>query len=122
MEKAKWHEFFKKSDKRINYTPGDTIFCFSSVFAPTMLKKKIYHHWYFKNKKSGKYEQTAKIGYYLTGGRNDGYRGYTFIRNIKPGKWKVKLKTDDGKTIGIESFNVVFNDKMDKPQMQMITF
>ncbi|NLG17070.1 MAG: DUF2914 domain-containing protein [Fibrobacter sp.] len=113
MEKPRWFEPFKSGESVFKYSPQDTVFCFSSVFAPTRLKKEIYHHWYYKDPESGKWSEATRIGYRLTGGRDQGYRGYTYKKNIGPGSWKVMLKTKEGKTVGIRSFKVVSHDLSD---------
>lgn len=122
LEKPRWYSLHKKSEKKFRYSPGDTLFCFGSVFAPTQLKKKIYHHWYYMNPQKGKFEEVAKIGYRVTGGRDEGYRGYTYIRNIREGRWKVLLKTDDGKTIGTQSFKVTRYQENQSRQLTALSF
>ncbi|MDH4101252.1 MAG: DUF2914 domain-containing protein, partial [Nitrospirota bacterium] len=44
-----WH-FWRKTTDPFHYRPGDTAYCFSAVFAPTKLHKRIYHHWKFYEK------------------------------------------------------------------------
>lgn len=111
MEKPRWYQPFKKGESTFHYWPGDTLFCFCSIFAPNHLQNKIYHHWYYKDPEKHKYMEIAKIGYQLSGGRDDGYRGYTFKCNAIPGRWKVVLKTPEGKTVGETSFKVVAGNK-----------
>jgi hypothetical protein len=122
FQKPPWYNFIKKSEKEFRYAQGDTAFCFSSIFAPTKLRKKIYHHWYHKNPKTGKYSQTDKMGYRLTGGRKEGYRGYTFKKNIQPGEWKVMLKTSDRKTLGITKFEIIPRDTTDDIMIKVIEY
>ncbi len=122
FEKPPWYTILKKGEKRYAFSQGDTVFCFTSVFAPTRLKKRIFHHWYYQNPKTGKYSQTDKMGYRLTGGRAKGYRGYTFKRNMQPGKWKVTLKTDDKKTLGIAEFEIIPRDSVDTIQLKTIRY
>ncbi len=107
VSQPSWFLPLKKSERKYAWAQGDTVFCFSSIFAPTDLKKKIFHHWYYRDPEKKKFIQTDRIGYRMVGGREDGYRGYTFKCHVRPGKWKVALKTDDNKTLGIVSFDVV---------------
>ncbi|MBD3316108.1 MAG: DUF2914 domain-containing protein [Chitinivibrionales bacterium] len=106
-EKPRWYQFGKKREKQYRWAPGDTVFCFSSVFAPTKLRKGIYHHWYTKPENSSQWKETDVMGYTLTGGRDEGYRGYTYKCHVHPGAWKVALKTAEGKTLGIVGFEIV---------------
>ncbi|NBC01049.1 MAG: DUF2914 domain-containing protein, partial [Bacteroidetes bacterium] len=38
--------------------------------------------------------------YTLRGGRREGYRGYTFKRFMRPGPWRVDVRTDGGRLLG----------------------
>ncbi len=122
FQKPSWFNFLKKSEKKYNYTKGDTVYCFTSIYAPTKLTKKIFHHWYYKNPETKKYSQTDKMGYRLTGGRKDGYRGYTFKKNMQPGYWKVMLKTDDKKTMGIAKFKIIPRDTTKHIKLKTIEY
>jgi hypothetical protein len=117
MEKPQWYEPLKRGESTFRYLPGDTMFCYCSIFAPSKLQKKIYHHWYYKASSGSRFIEKTKSGYFLSGGRDNGYRGYTFKTNILPGKWKVLVKTTEGKTIGEISFNVVAADSGVVPEI-----
>lgn len=112
IAEPKWYEPFKKSEQTLFYSPGDAIYCFGSIFAPTKLKKKIYHHWFYKDPKTNKYVHRGAFGYNLVGGRDKGFRGYTFKRNIQPGAWKVAMKTEDGRTVGVTHFKILKADSV----------
>lgn len=105
-EKPHWYQFWKKSDKPFFYAQNDTVFCFTSIFAPTKLTKKCFHHWqkYFPTK--GKWVTTDRLGYSISGGRDGGYRGYTFKKNISPGKWRIDVETEEKMLLGRISFDV----------------
>lgn len=87
--------------------PGDTVFCFAAVFAPTELQTKIAHHWQFYDDVHNRWTTTDRIAYDVKGGRNRGYRGYTFKQNLWPGRWRVDVKTPDGLLIGRIPFRIV---------------
>ena len=100
----KW-EPGRRDDREFEYTPGDTVFCFASAFAPTAMEQRIIHHWQWQNKQ-GNWVTTDKIGYDIVGGRDGGWRGYTRKRNLGPGKWRIDVETEDGKIIGHMAFKV----------------
>lgn len=104
----------KKSDKTFHYVEGDTVFCFASIFAPTKLTKKCFHQWqkYFPQKK--KWITTDNLGYKITGGRDGGYRGYTYKRYISPGEWRVDVKIEDGAILGRINFEIIEAEKKDR--------
>jgi hypothetical protein len=112
-EKPPWYRFGRRQEKRYRWAAGDTVYCFSSVFAPTELRKKIFHHWYFRAEGASGWRETDRMGYALTGGRDEGYRGYTYKCHVRPGRWKVALKTGTGKTVGVVRFEVVSRDAAD---------
>lgn len=120
FQKPKWYQFWKSSDDPFYFAEGDSVFCFTAIFAPTALNKNIYHVWqkYFPNRKE--WLVTDQLGFEITGGRKGGYRGYTFKRNVSPGDWRVDVMTGDDLILGrinlkikeaekvIKSFKVTF--------------
>lgn len=99
-EKPAWYQIFKNDDSEFHYQPNDSVFCFASVFAPTRLTKKIAHEWYYYSERKDEWVVTDRTVYRLTGGRDGGYRGYTFKKNIEMGKWRVDIITDDDQILG----------------------
>jgi hypothetical protein len=97
--RPRWWQFWKDDERDFAYSPGDTVYCFAAVFAPTALKERIVHHWQ-RYEEKGKWVTTDKSGYPIVGGRDGGYRGYTFKKNIVAGKWRVEVKTVKGRLLG----------------------
>ena len=91
----------------IHYHTGDTVYCFVSIYAPTKLKKKVYHRWEHYDRFHRRWVAYDKIGYQVTGGRYGGYRGYTFKTNIFPGLWRVDVITDENRVLGRIPFRAV---------------
>ena len=106
FEKGAWYELLKDSDNTFKFSPGDTVFCFAAVFAPTKLEKKIYYNWQFYDETRGEWQSTERRHYRITGGREGGYRGYMYKRNIKPGEWRVDVETEENKLLGRIAFTV----------------
>ncbi|HGY55317.1 MAG TPA: DUF2914 domain-containing protein [Caldithrix abyssi] len=107
FEKGAWYQPFKRADNEFHYSTGDTVFCFTSVFAPTRLEKKIVHQWQIRNDKQDKWITSDRLGFRIYGGRDGGYRGYTYKKNIQPGKWRVDVRTEDDLLLGRISFTVI---------------
>ncbi|MGH1362958.1 MAG: DUF2914 domain-containing protein [Calditrichia bacterium] len=105
-ESPSWYQFSKKSDNPFSYAPDDTVFCFTAIFAPTKLRKKVYHHWQQYSEKRGEWITTDKLSYQITGGRDGGFRGYSFKKNIQPGDWRVDVKTEDELLLGQIRFSI----------------
>lgn len=106
FEKPEWYQFWKSSDSPFHYYEGDTVNCFVSIFAPTLLKKKIYHIWQWYNPETQNWLITDKLDYEIIGGRDGGYRGYTYKRNISPGEWRVNVVTEEELIIGRINFEI----------------
>ncbi|MFQ5708390.1 MAG: DUF2914 domain-containing protein [bacterium] len=106
FEQPKWFQFWKKSDGPFHYEKGDTVHCFTAIFAPTRLTKRIFHHWqkYFPRRK--KWVTTDRLGYFITGYRDGGYRGVTRKVNVSPGKWRVDVETEEGLLLGRINFKI----------------
>lgn len=104
-EEPPWYKFWKKHSDPVHILPGERVFCFSAIFAPTQLTKKIYHHWQYYTKDRG-WISTGKIGFEITGGRERGFRGYTFKTGVSPGLWRVDVETEEGHLVGRIQFRV----------------
>jgi len=105
-EDGRWFEPFKNSDDTFHAVPGDTLFCFAQVFAPTKLATDIVHVWESKNKESGEWEEHVRLSYNISGGRGAGFRGYTLIENYTDGKWRCSVETPRGQVLGREVFKI----------------
>ncbi|MEM6336537.1 MAG: DUF2914 domain-containing protein [Bacteroidota bacterium] len=99
--------FWVDYDRVFRYDADDTVYCFAAVFAPTDLEKDVYHHWQYFDDAQDKWMTTDRIPYRLVGGRDGGYRSISYKRNIRPGKWRVEIRTQDEKTIGRVHFSAV---------------
>jgi hypothetical protein len=93
-----WYQVWKRSQ---NPFPADEpIYCFTAVFAPVALDTTVYHHWYFRTNNSKPFAHADRIPIKIAGGREGGYRAYTFKQRLDPGDWRVDVETEDGRVIG----------------------
>jgi len=102
-----WYIFWRKHRLKYVHRPDEKVYVFASIFAPTDLKKSIYHKWTVYDEQSQTWLMVDKIGYTINGGRDNGFRGYTVKSNVRPGKWKVEVITDDELVIGIIDFEII---------------
>lgn len=105
QQASKWWVFWRKTSDELALTSGQRVYCFSSVFAPTGLKTKLYHRWEYYDNKLG-WKTQSHIGFDLSGGRHNGFRGYTYKQNLTAGDWRVSVETENGKTIAVHKFSV----------------
>ena len=104
QQKSSWWVFWRKTSNDLNVNNGQRIYCFSSIFAPTGLKTKLYHDWQIYTKNGWVLQSQASFN--VSGGRNDSFRGYTYKTNPAVGDWRVIIKTENNKTIAVHNFNV----------------
>lgn len=110
-EKPAWWQFMRNSDKTFHYEPGDNIYCFASVFAPNRLITEVYHKWEFLDTETGEWREHGRFSYAISGGRGNGYRGYTLIKNYTEGTWRCTVETERGQVIGRETFTVLSGER-----------
>lgn len=100
-----WYQVWKRSDN--TFPANEPIYCFTAVFAPVALDTTVYHHWYFRANSSKPFIHADKIPIKISGGREGGYRAYTFKQRLDPGDWRVDVETEDGRIVGRVSVRVV---------------
>jgi hypothetical protein len=113
-----WWQFWKSDERDFAYAPGDTVYCFAAVFAPTDLRERIVHHWQLRT--ANGWKTTDQRGYSIYGGRDGGWRGYTYKRNLAEGEWRVEVKTEKGRLLGRILLEVTF--VQERPQRMKIGY
>jgi hypothetical protein len=115
VQKAPFNYFWMRYNPKFQYIEGDTVFCFTAIFAPTKLKTAIYHHWQMWDVRQQRWLTTDRINYAISGGRDDGYRGYSYKTAVTPGKWRVDVETQEGKLLSRLSFEIIPVDTLINP-------
>lgn len=108
FEEGPWYRPLKRSDDPFH---GEgPIYCLTAVFAPVDLKTTIYHRWQYRSRSRSSratgFSTTDTIPIQISGGREEGYRGYTVKQRVVPGDWRVDVETEDGRIIGRIAFRV----------------
>lgn len=113
-EKGAWYQFFRDADEHFHYVEGDQVFCFASVFAPARLSTTIYHRWEYYDRSLGEWRFHDRLPYVVQGGRDEGYRGYTKIRNVRDGTWRCTVETERKQVLGRDKFRIEtrFHDEL----------
>ena len=70
------------------------------------MNTRIYHIWQLYDNRKEKWITTDKVNYPIIGGRDGGYRGYTYKRNIQTGDWRINVETENEKLLGRISFEI----------------
>lgn len=99
-----WYKIWQKGDQTFLAQDGDRVYFFASVFAPTDLEHDVFVKWQQKSKKG--WATTDRIPISIKGGREEGYRGFTYKENYQYGLWRVLLETEDERELGRLSFEI----------------
>lgn len=107
--------FWIDDDSNYKYVSGDTVFCYASVFAPPGWQERIDFHWQKYDPSKEQYITTDVIGYniHYVPGRDKGYRGYTFKRNVQPGDWRIDVEIETGslrQVLGRIDFEIITHE------------
>ncbi len=84
---------------------SNTIYFFSSIISPADVFATITHLWQKYDDSKKIWIDYSRINYDISGGRQDGYRGYSNITNLTKGKWRVKVLADD-RVVGVKDVEV----------------
>src|SRR3989344_21687 len=106
-EKPGRFEVWRATAETFNAAPGEGAFCFSSVFAPADLKTPVYHRWEYYDEEAREWQTRSRISFPISGGRSEGYRGFSTKYSLSPGRWRCAVETEEGALIGRAAFTVV---------------
>lgn len=76
------------------------VYAYTVIYSPADLNTVIYHAWERYNEATRTWEATDRLSFPITGGRADGYHGYSFKTIHQPGKWRVTVMTARGQALG----------------------
>jgi len=102
-----WYERYLPQEQIVHRAPAERIYAFSSVFLPSGLEAELFHRWEQYDSASGEWVQKGVFGFSARGGRDGGYRGYTYRDDVTEGAWRVSFETKGGRIIGRATFVVV---------------
>ncbi|MDP9194750.1 MAG: DUF2914 domain-containing protein [Acidobacteriota bacterium] len=105
VESPEWR-FWSTSSATFHRQGGERVYCFTSVFVPNGIRTTIRHRWE-RIDANGDWVTMDLRPFSIAGGRQGGYRGYTFKRNVIPGRWRVTAESESGATIGFVEFRVM---------------
>ena len=85
---------------------GESLYAYSSVFAPTALTTNVVHRWEWYDPTKKMWVTKSRVAYPIVGGRDGGYRGYSLLPISDAGQWRVDIETADGRLIAQLPFTV----------------
>ena len=106
VESPGWRRLWRSSSTQYHWTEGERVYCFTSVFVPSGIRTTIRHRWLFYDDTREKWTNAGVVPFTIAGGRETGYRGYTYKQRVTPGRWRVVAESESGAAIGIVDFQV----------------
>ncbi len=100
-----WFERLPFYPQTLYPSAGKGAACYARVFAPSKLSTEIVHRYEFKNSE-GVWQERFRLSYVVSGEATDGYRGYTKITSVTPGKWRCSIENNRGQVLGRQVFYV----------------
>jgi len=122
FEKDHWYIFWRSHNRIFHRQQDEPVYVFTSIFAPTDLKKEVFHRWQWYETKTDTWQTTEDISFDIKGGRDNGYRGYTFKNNIWNGQWKVEVMTEEELVLGQITFEIVPQQNNNLPDLEKEIF
>ena len=107
VKEPKWYEVWRSYAKTYSLKETKAIFCYASVYVPKGIDTQIAHKWMFFDESKNEWVRTDQIPYGISGGRSDGYRGYTLKEKLKVGKWKIQVLDSREAILGVIPFEIV---------------
>lgn len=101
--------FWRSWDNPFYWTPGESVYCFTSIFAPGGVRVSLLHVW--SRKTEAGWTITDRIPFSIEGGRDGGYRWYSRKTAVVPGRWRVQVQTQTGQILGEAAFTIKRSDE-----------
>lgn len=105
FEESKFPPLLETSNA-FHAAPPVRLYCFSQVYVPKTITTRIQHRWEKYNTTAEEWQTVAIIPYSISGGREEGYRGYTYITARSYDEYRCKIETDEQVLIGMRSVKV----------------
>ena len=80
---------------------------YTAIFAPTELSTTIVHQWQRYDEAAERWVDDQRSMYAARGGRQEGYRGYSYRTILEASRWRVIIETVRGQELGRIHFKVV---------------
>lgn len=104
-EKPPWYRPFTDDDRRFHARDGDRIWTFTRVFGPTGLSVGLTYAYDRWTREDG-WVEVSRSSMSIKGGRERGFRSFSYTRQVKPGPWRVRVLLENGRELGRYRFTV----------------
>jgi len=107
FERGSWYPLFNGTSDIYHRADNEPVYVWSSVFAPTKLAVPIFHVWSYFDEIDRVWVTTDRLEFLVVGGREEGYRGYSFKQSVFPARWRVVVETARKERVGQVEFRLV---------------
>lgn len=114
-EAPAWYEFGRQTSATLHRSSDEPVYVWSSIYAPTKFDTSVVHRWLSFEEETGEWISESAIPFAISGGRLEGFRGYSVKTNLNAGKWRVDVETPRGAIIGRIVFTV--EDSEEAPEL-----
>jgi len=104
--KAKWYSTRRNDQGHFYLDELDGVYCIASIFAPEGLTFTVEHKWQYFDENEEEWMQSDAVKMTVSGGRDNGFRGYSVKRNLRSGMWRVIVATKEGAVLKRIPFEV----------------
>ncbi|WP_200384223.1 DUF2914 domain-containing protein [Rhodocyclus tenuis] len=104
LEKAPAWQFWRDQSATVRLAEGERLYGVSAVSAPLGVVATLEHRW--EVHEPAGWRLVSRSQFQSAGGRERGFRGYSWLSNPQAGDWRFTVGTEDGRTIGTFSFTI----------------
>lgn len=105
-EPRSWFERYIWGHPTYHKLPGEGVYVFTAIFAPTGLVTTVRHEWEYYDPAQEDWVVRNSVDFDIRGGRDAGFRGYSYKNDPDAGEWRVTTLTKYGQIIGRVNFTV----------------
>lgn len=103
-QRAPRWRFWQLEHDEIVTAPGERAWAFVRIFAPARFRDQVEFSWEYDDPVHGWTTRGARYRSSLSGGNEEGYRTFAYSTLSKPGHYRVRVLTEDGREIGRKTF------------------
>lgn len=103
-EKAPLWKFWRREDTTFTAPSGSRAWVFVKIFAPTRFQDTVRFAWEYEDDARGWVSRGEPFATSLSGGNERGYRTFAYSTVSRPGRYRVRVLTADGREIGRKTF------------------
>lgn len=104
VEPASFWQPWRDQAEHLVVREGGKLYGVSAVFAPQGITAQLEHRWEIRD--GNGWRLVYRNRFQASGGREGGFRGYSWVLDPKPGNWRFIVATQDGRTVALTRFSV----------------